>query len=210
MVVEQSHKIMLEPQNCHTSTKAGQDGTLLQGKYRTTRVSALLHGHILCLIINVVLVAVILPVILTVVVSKRRYPLSDVHVQPACPPMWIGFGDKCFYFSEDTGNWTFSQNFCDSLEAKLVQIDTQEELNFLTRYKGPDDHWIGLNRESPRHSWKWTNNTADNIVFKVRGSGECAYLNDNGVSSGKVYLDRKWICNKPNSHVSLCQTTSNS
>ncbi|XP_055975634.1 C-type lectin domain family 2 member D11-like [Sorex fumeus] len=121
---------------------------------------------------------------------------------------WIGFGNKCFYFSEETGNWTFSQTFCDLLEAHLVQIDTSDELKFLKRYKGPYDHWIGLSRESPSHSWKWTNNTGGNTVFQVRGTGECAYLNDNGLSSARIYSDKKWICSKPN--VSICQIASNS
>ncbi|XP_055975590.1 C-type lectin domain family 2 member D11-like [Sorex fumeus] len=122
--------------------------------------------------------------------------------------MWIGLGNKCFYFSEETGNWTFSQTFCDSLEANLVQIDTEDELKFLKRYKGPHDHWIGLSRESPSDAWKWTSNTGGNVVFHVRGTGECAYLNDNGVSSARIYSEKKWICSKPN--VSTCQIASHS
>ncbi|XP_054974418.1 C-type lectin domain family 2 member D11-like [Sorex araneus] len=117
--------------------------------------------------------------------------------------MWIGFGNKCFYFSEELGNWTFSRNFCDSLDTHLVQIDTSEELKFLKRYKDSYDHWIGLSRESPIHSWKWTNNNGGNIVFQVSGTGECAYLNDKGVSSARIYSDKKWICSKPS--VSTCQ-----
>ncbi|XP_055972029.1 C-type lectin domain family 2 member D11-like isoform X2 [Sorex fumeus] len=140
--------------------------------------------------------------------GRKEKTISKVHVHSACPPMWIGFGNKCFYFSEEAGNWTFSQTFCDSLEANLVQIDTEDELKFLRRYNGPDDHWIGLSRESPSHSWKWTNSAEDNIVFNVSGTGEYAFLNDKGQSSGRIYLERKWICSKP--IVSICQIASNS
>lgn len=45
-----------------------------------------------------------------------------------CPKGWIGFGSKCFYFSEDAKNWTVSQMFCVSLEAHLAQFETEEEL----------------------------------------------------------------------------------
>ncbi|XP_054974416.1 C-type lectin domain family 2 member E-like [Sorex araneus] len=174
-----------------------------QEKYRTTRPSETLHRHAFCLVTILVMVIsmVMLSVMLTVIKERavsEEIAVSEVHVQPACPPPWIVFGNKCFYFSEDTGNWTFSQNFCDSLDAHLVQIDTSEELTFLKRYKGPYDHWIGLSRESPSHSWKWTNYTGGKMEFQVRGTGECAYLNDEGVSSARISSGKKWICSKPN------------
>ncbi|XP_054974411.1 C-type lectin domain family 2 member D-like isoform X2 [Sorex araneus] len=182
-------------------------GADIQGKDRKTRLSEICHRHARCLVIILILViiVVLLPFILTV---RKEKTVSEVHVHPACPPPWIGFGNKCFYFSEDMGNWTYSQTFCNSLGADLVQIDSVEELTFLKRYKGPDDHWIGLERESPSHSWKWINGTALNSVFQVTGTGEHAYLNEKGVSSGRIYSERKWICSKPN--VSTRQIASNS
>ncbi|XP_055250312.1 C-type lectin domain family 2 member D11-like isoform X6 [Moschus berezovskii] len=98
----------------------------------------------------------------------------------------------------DSKNWTFSQRSCTSLEAVLAQFETEEELNFLKRYKGPSDHWIGLSRESSQHAWKWTDNSKYNASFVITGVGECAYLNDIGVSSARVYGNRKWICSKTN------------
>uniref|UniRef100_A0A8D1F5G2 C-type lectin domain-containing protein n=1 Tax=Sus scrofa TaxID=9823 RepID=A0A8D1F5G2_PIG len=80
------------------------------------------------------------------------------------------------------------------LPAQKDGFETEEELKFLKRYKGPSDHWIGLSRESPRHVWRWTDNTEYNASFVIRGVGECAYLNDIGVSSARTYTDRNWIC----------------
>ncbi|XP_054974107.1 C-type lectin domain family 2 member E-like isoform X6 [Sorex araneus] len=182
-------------------------GADIQERDRKTRLSEILHRHARCLVIILILVIILVSLSVTLIERKKR-TVSEMHVHPACPPLWIGFGNKCFYFSEDTGNWTFSQTVCDSLGAHLVHIDTSEELVFLKRYKGPYDHWIGLRRESPSHSWKWTNNTGGNIVFQVTGTGECAYLHDNGLSSGRIYSDKKWICSKPNGYA--CQNTSNS
>ncbi|XP_043295926.1 C-type lectin domain family 2 member D11-like isoform X2 [Cervus canadensis] len=113
-----------------------------------------------------------------------------------CVAGWIGFGCKCFNFSEDSKNWTASQTFCTSREAVLAQFETEEELNFLKRYKGPFDHWIGLSRESSHHAWKWTDNSTYNMSFGMTGDGERGYLNDLGVSSARSYTERKWICSK--------------
>ncbi|XP_060980895.1 C-type lectin domain family 2 member D11-like isoform X3 [Dama dama] len=96
----------------------------------------------------------------------------------------------------DSKNWTASQTFCTSHEAVLVQFETEEELNFLKRYKGPFDHWIGLSRESPHRAWKWTDNSTYNTSFGMTGDGERGYLNDLGVSSARSYTERKWICSK--------------
>ncbi|KAB1254600.1 C-type lectin domain family 2 member D [Camelus dromedarius] len=121
---------------------------------------------------------------------------------PACPEYWIGFQRKCFYFSDDTKNWTFSQRFCNSQGADLVQVETLQELDFLLRYKGPYDHWIGLSREEGQ-LWKWINGTEWNSSFPIKGGGECAYLNDKGASSARHYSERKWICSKPDMYIQM-------
>ncbi|XP_071066262.1 C-type lectin domain family 2 member D11-like isoform X3 [Dasypus novemcinctus] len=144
-----------------------------------------------------VLAAVIIALSVALAVLGRRAELIlRLLVPVTCPQRWIGYGFKCFYFSDDTRNWTFSETFCASMGAHLAQFETPEELNFLKRYKGPADHWIGLSRESLYHIWKWTDGTEYNSSFAIKGVGECAYLSDNGVSSAKTYGDRKWICNK--------------
>ncbi|XP_038615093.1 C-type lectin domain family 2 member D-like isoform X1 [Tachyglossus aculeatus] len=127
---------------------------------------------------------------------ERAKPLPEFPVAGPCPDDWIGFREKCYYFSEDTRNWTSSQSFCTSHSAFLTVIDTQREMDLLMRHKGPSDHWIGLSRE-PDQDWKWTNGTKFTGWFEVKGRGECAYLNENRVSSAKSYTDRRWICSKP-------------
>ncbi|KAI2564339.1 CLEC2D isoform 4, partial [Pan troglodytes] len=95
----------------------------------------------------------------------------SVCLQAACPESWIGFQRKCFYFSDDTKNWTSSQRFCDSQDADLAQVESFQELNFLLRYKGPSDHWIGLSREQGQ-PWKWINGTewTRQLVMKEDGA----------------------------------------
>ncbi|KAM9684013.1 C-type lectin domain family 2 member D isoform 2-T2 [Dama dama] len=150
-----------------------------------------------CIVIIFVLIALDVVLFSVWVAVRSREPDSHV-LYVTCPKGWIGFGCKCFYFSEDSKSWTFSQTFCTSLGAVLVQFETEEELNFLKRYKDSSDHWIGLSRESSHHPWKWTDNSTYNASFVITGTGECAYLNDVRISSSRVYANRKWICSKTN------------
>ncbi|XP_051011624.1 C-type lectin domain family 2 member H-like [Acomys russatus] len=150
-----------------------------------------------CVVITVITVLV---VVICVALSARKENPAIESPGPCydnCPRDWIGFESKCFYFSEDMRNWTFSQTFCMELEAHLAQIDTLEDLNFLKRYKGVSDHWIGLHRESSQHPWRWTDNTEYNNLVPTQGEGECAYLSDSVISSGRNYIQRRWICTKP-------------
>ncbi|KAM7335550.1 hypothetical protein ACRRTK_006027 [Alexandromys fortis] len=125
-----------------------------------------------------------------------------------CPKDWIGFGSKCFYFSEHTSNWTYSQTSCMELGAHLTHFDSLEELDFLNRLKGDIAAWIGLHRESSEQPWMWTDNTEYNNLILIRGEGEHAYLSDNGISSGRKYITRKWVCSKPYSYTLQCPVVS--
>uniref|UniRef100_A0A8C3S116 C-type lectin domain-containing protein n=1 Tax=Chelydra serpentina TaxID=8475 RepID=A0A8C3S116_CHESE len=85
------------------------------------------------------------------------------HATPSCPGDWIGsqgrtYPWKCFYFSQEEKNWDSSQHFCSLFNASLAVIDTQQEKDFMVRYAGLFEHWIGLRRESGQ-PWKWVNGT---------------------------------------------------
>uniref|UniRef100_A0A670IQX8 C-type lectin domain-containing protein n=1 Tax=Podarcis muralis TaxID=64176 RepID=A0A670IQX8_PODMU len=114
-----------------------------------------------------------------------------------CPDGWIGYQRKCYYFSDSDRNWTSSQNYCASFDASLVVIDSEEEMSFLRRYKGAADHWIGLQRMNDQEPWKWINGTIFNNWFEIRGGGESAYINHEGVASSSGHREEPWICSKP-------------
>ncbi|XP_060240246.1 C-type lectin domain family 2 member D11-like isoform X2 [Meriones unguiculatus] len=140
--------------------------------------------------------------------KTEQAPVKNTYA--ACPRHWIGFGNKCFHFSESTSNWTFSQTSCVAQDAQLARFDNLEELDFLSRYKGTLDYWIGLHRESPQLPWRWTDNTEYNSTFPIRGKENHAYLNNKGISSARVYVDKRWICSKPNSYTLQCQNSFSS
>lgn len=64
------------------------------------------------------------------ILVRNKIPVME-NCEPCsatCPSGWIGFGSKCFYFSEDVGNWTFSQSSCMALDSHLALFDSLEEL----------------------------------------------------------------------------------
>ncbi|XP_043353057.1 C-type lectin domain family 2 member D-like isoform X3 [Dermochelys coriacea] len=133
-------------------------------------------------------------------VWRPKLPSADLGppAGPTCPDGWIGYRGKCCYFSEAKRNWTYSLTNCSALSASLAEINSKQEMDFLLRYKGKPDHWLGLQRD-PGQLWKWTNGTEFNNLFVIGGGGDCAYLNDeNRVSSLRCTSKRHWICTKPN------------
>ncbi|NXY20912.1 CLC2E protein, partial [Atrichornis clamosus] len=114
-----------------------------------------------------------------------------------CPFDWIRYRRKCYYFSEVEGNWTFSRDNCSALGASLAMLDSMEDLSFVMRYKGISEHWIGLLREDEEQPWQWVNSSPLSHLFRIHGSGLCAYLDDNELSSSDCSTERSWICNKP-------------
>uniref|UniRef100_A0A8C3RIV1 C-type lectin domain-containing protein n=1 Tax=Chelydra serpentina TaxID=8475 RepID=A0A8C3RIV1_CHESE len=127
-----------------------------------------------------------------------------------CPDDWLGYQGKCYYFSEAEGNWNNSQTHCSVLGASLAVIDSEQDLTFMMRYKGISEHWIGLWREQGGQSWKWVNGSDFNSSFLIRGGGDCAYLNDNSVSSSRCITERNWVCSKPNAYTGQKNATQRS
>ena len=60
--------------------------------------------------------------------SVSRLISSESTKAMECSEEWIGVRRKCFYFSDDTRNWTASKRFCSSHGSELAQIDTPEDM----------------------------------------------------------------------------------
>ncbi|KAG6924045.1 C-type lectin domain family 2, member L [Chelydra serpentina] len=55
--------------------------------------------------------------------SPPRLP----HLEP-CPDDWLYYRKKCYYLSEDQGDWDSSQSFCSAHGASLAVIESQQEM----------------------------------------------------------------------------------
>ncbi|XP_055553922.1 C-type lectin domain family 2 member D-like isoform X2 [Falco biarmicus] len=159
--------------------------------------------------VSVVVCVMLMLLVFTLLVTLTVVRVGSSSPQPdfshVCPDTWLGFQGKCYYFSEDESNWTTSQESCVALGASLASINTMDELVFIKRYKGEANRWFGLRKEKDE-SWWWTNGTAFNNWFEVRGGGPCAYLNQESISSSLCQTKKNWLCSKPDSYVLWKQT----
>ncbi|OCT71347.1 C-type lectin domain family 2 member B [Xenopus laevis] len=157
---------------------------------------------LLCAVAALVAVSVTLIVVLSNKGTREQKPEYTAHFQRTnpCEEDWIWYRGKCYYFSETYDEWNNSQNFCASHNASLSLIDSQEELDFLRRHKGFQDHWIGLYRDIERKSWVWANGSSFNNMFRIEGAAQCVQLNNLRLDSAACYGDRRWICNKINTN----------
>nr|XP_032643797.1 C-type lectin domain family 2 member B-like isoform X2 [Chelonoidis abingdonii] len=182
---------------------SGGKGDLPHLKHRTA------VGWKVPLIIGVVLAAIVVIVVVLMILLPVKSPLESKlpHVYtptqlsaerptPCCPDGWVGFRGKCYYFSDAEGTWDSSQSLCSSLNASLAEINTKKDLDFIMRYKGVSEFWIGLKRELAQ-LWQWVNGEQFNNLFMVRGEGDCAYLSDGFATSSWCSTKRYWICSKP-------------
>lgn len=117
-------------------------------------------------------------------------------VTRTCPINWIGFGLRCYYFSDNETNWQNSLQNCRSLNAILTPIDSESELSFIMRYKGQGNFWFGLWDNQTNKHWQWSNGTTLLSWFrdKPTGGGPCAYLNQEKVSSALCHTEKYYIC----------------
>ncbi|XP_040593334.1 C-type lectin domain family 2 member E-like [Mesocricetus auratus] len=77
-----------------------------------------------------IFIVVLTVIVIALSVGLPRKPENDNcgPCNASCPRGWIGFGSKCFYFSEDMRNWTSSQTSCKAQGAQLAQFDSLELL----------------------------------------------------------------------------------
>ncbi|KAM6233317.1 C-type lectin domain family 2 member B-like isoform 2-T3 [Porphyrio hochstetteri] len=147
-----------------------------------------------------VAVAVLLIIIIALAVKRcPPCPSCPPPITPSCLKQWVGYGEKCFYFAETPADWNRSQILCLSSGAHLATVDSPEELNFLLRYGGASHFWIGLQREGTG-PWKWFNGSLFNNLFDIRGMGQCAYLNEDGISSDWCSQLKSSICSHLQKH----------
>uniref|UniRef100_A0A8D0FUM1 C-type lectin domain-containing protein n=1 Tax=Strix occidentalis caurina TaxID=311401 RepID=A0A8D0FUM1_STROC len=109
---------------------------------------------------------------------------------------WVGHRGVCYYLSSEEGSWEWSQERCSSLEASLAVLKDPEELDFLLRYGRSIHYWVGLRREGSA-PWKWFDGSFLNSSFPVRGDGQCAYINHDGISSDWCSQKKYSVCSHP-------------
>ncbi|XP_042304689.1 C-type lectin domain family 2 member D-like isoform X3 [Sceloporus undulatus] len=143
----------------------------------------------------VVFTILIITIISLAVKKPQPCPVCPPPIDAACPDGWVGYQGKCYCRSESEKNWSSSEKHCSSLDAYLAVIDTKRDLDFLVNFTRPLHYWIGLSKEAGQ-MWKWPNGTELKNQFSVRGEGDCAYIDDIGLSSTRCYVDNLFLCSQ--------------
>ncbi|XP_040291766.1 early activation antigen CD69-like [Bufo bufo] len=154
----------------------------------------------LWLLLLLLVIIILTIVLLLVLVGTGECPAPVTTPSDPCDDGWIWYKKKCYYFSTSITEWEKSQEFCVSRNATLAIIDLRHELDFIIRFKGSSDHWIGLKREYDGSPWLWTNGSVFNNMFPIVGVSDCVLVNSGRISSASCHSDKHWICNKPDAH----------
>ncbi|TRZ10586.1 hypothetical protein HGM15179_016510, partial [Zosterops borbonicus] len=100
-----------------------------------------------------------------------------------CPQDWQLHGERCYWLSEELGNWTQGMKSCENQERKG---------------KSPPPVWIGL--RSHQKVWRWVDNTPFNP--KMLGTSlhkmeeGCGTLRAKDFEVNRCDAEHKWVCKK--------------
>ncbi|XP_030825310.1 killer cell lectin-like receptor subfamily G member 1 [Camarhynchus parvulus] len=79
-----------------------------------------------------------------------------------CPQDWQLHGERCYWLSEELGNWTQGMKSCENQDSQLVVLQDKKEKEHIKAVTGksPPPVWIGL--RSHQKVWRWVDNTSFN------------------------------------------------
>nr|XP_024654212.1 CD209 antigen-like protein E [Maylandia zebra] len=81
-------------------------------------------------------------------------------IEGKCPEGWTRFGSKFYFKSTENKTWSDSRRACQDKGADLVMINSKEEQEFVSNFRGFS--WIGLrsNQTSRGYEWEWVDGSA--------------------------------------------------
>ncbi|XP_015715549.1 C-type lectin domain family 2 member B-like [Coturnix japonica] len=168
-------------------------------KWNVGRRKSALYSFVSGVLVGVI-VGIIIIIIMKLVFGRE---LQRCELCSPCPEVshvshnaWVGFQGKCYYFSDTESAWNISREHCQQLGASLATIDSKEEMEFVLRFRGPANCWIGLHKAEGDERWMWVNGSAFSNWFQLQDGGQCAYLNGDRISSTLCYTEKSWVCSR--------------
>ncbi|XP_032329074.1 killer cell lectin-like receptor subfamily I member 1 isoform X1 [Camelus ferus] len=112
-----------------------------------------------------------------------------------CSTHWIGFGNSFYHLYNTPKSWADSHAACAELNAHLLKIDTDEELEILSMFQMRG--WVGLKINKTDMSWLWEDGTKvveSLLKFLKMENHSCAYAEGNYVFSNNCSSEKSYIC----------------
>ncbi|XP_073474312.1 asialoglycoprotein receptor 1-like [Aquarana catesbeiana] len=143
--------------------------------------------------------------------NKIKLIINKGSSNPLCSEGWRHYGLSCYYLSSDSKPWNASKKECEDRKARLVVINSEEEMNFLRGIANKQTFWIGLTDADG--TWRWVDGTSYDITPKfweqnqpddwtghgLGGGEDCAalkYGNDWNDAPCSEKVHEKYICEK--------------
>uniref|UniRef100_A0A8D2P641 C-type lectin domain-containing protein n=1 Tax=Zosterops lateralis melanops TaxID=1220523 RepID=A0A8D2P641_ZOSLA len=112
-----------------------------------------------------------------------------------CPQDWQLHGERCYWLSEELGNWTQGMKSCENQERK----EEKTHIKIVTG-KSPPPVWIGL--RSHQKTWRVFSSSAIPFLFYRLGTSlhkmeeGCGTLRAKDFEVNRCDAEHKWVCKK--------------
>ncbi|XP_073479303.1 CD209 antigen-like protein C [Aquarana catesbeiana] len=130
-----------------------------------------------------------------------------------CGKDWKFYNVSCYFKSSSEQTWDSAKQACQDMNARLVIINGDGEMEFLRKFSGSKDRpWVGLKMEKS-NIWKWVDGTSYNSrkfwqktqpdYYEGKTNEGCAEMrnedspeDDYGLNDVPCILMSKYICEK--------------
>ncbi|XP_043940479.1 C-type lectin domain family 4 member D-like isoform X2 [Protopterus annectens] len=125
-----------------------------------------------------------------------------------CSSTWKPYREKCYFFSNETGNWNTAYKKCIAVKSELVVINDGAEQDFLKRSLANKTYFIGLSDQSVEGKFQWVDGTDFSATDKfwaisqptnktTASNDDCVVLQANGMwLDTRCSVQHNWICEK--------------
>ncbi|XP_069107953.1 perlucin-like protein isoform X1 [Argopecten irradians] len=133
--------------------------------------------------------------------------------QADCPDEWVQYQGSCYFFVNNYTTWHGSSKYCQSQNAELVAVESQDENDFLLRYihrfrcAFNSQFWLDATDMILEGVWEWAQSLEALTYFNWGPNEPNGQLNedcivvrdDNGEWNDISCTDRRYfICEKKN------------